>query len=89
MTRAPCVAASADCIPCHGPALRPTSAAPAARGADYVAVCRAADDLRRRVCGDTVTFVVNRNINYTNVCTYACSFCAFRQAGPEGGRPGV
>eukprot|EP00798_Chlamydomonas_sp_ICE-L_P000071 gene71-12891_t len=48
-----------------------------ARGADYNAVCDAANRLRRHVNGDTVTFVVNRNINYTNVCTFKCSFCAF------------
>lgn len=30
-----------------------------------------------RVCGDAVSYVVNRNINYTNVCTYKCAFCAF------------
>lgn len=48
-----------------------------ARGSDFEAVCRAANELRQRVCGDVVTFVVNRNINYTNVCTYACQFCAF------------
>ncbi|EFJ42944.1 hypothetical protein VOLCADRAFT_96978 [Volvox carteri f. nagariensis] len=47
------------------------------RGADHEAVCTAADELRRRTCGDTVSYVVNRNINYTNVCTYKCSFCAF------------
>lgn len=48
-----------------------------ARGADFEAVIRAADELRRRVNGDTVTYVVNRNINYTNVCTFGCQFCAF------------
>lgn len=48
-----------------------------ARGADFRAVCDAADGLRRRVCGGTVSFVVNRNINYTNVCTFSCQFCAF------------
>lgn len=62
-----------------------TPAGPAARGTDFSAVCAAADELRRRVCGDAVSFVVNRNINYTNVCTYACSFCAFRRAGGGGG----
>ena len=41
-----------------------------ARGADFDAVCDAADQLRAAVNGDTVTYVVNRNINYTNVCTY-------------------
>jgi FO synthase len=49
----------------------------AARGAEVVAVAAAADEVRRRVVGDEVTFVVNRNINYTNVCTYKCTFCGF------------
>ncbi len=49
----------------------------AARGADYDQVCDAADRLRARAVGDTVTYVVNRNINYTNVCSYRCAFCAF------------
>jgi FO synthase len=48
-----------------------------ARGPDFGAVCDAADALRRSVVGDTVGYVVNRNINYTNVCTYKCGFCAF------------
>lgn len=49
----------------------------AARSADFDAVCAAADALRRSVCGDVVTYIVNRNINYTNICTYKCGFCAF------------
>jgi FO synthase len=48
-----------------------------ARGADFAAVCQAADELRARRVGDTVTYIVNRNINYTNICTYGCKFCAF------------
>ena len=48
-----------------------------ARGDDLVAVVRAADGLRREVNGDEVTYVVNRNINYTNVCYFRCRFCAF------------
>jgi FO synthase len=48
-----------------------------ARGRDVGVVCEAADELRRRVCGDTVTYVVTRNINYTNVCYFRCGFCAF------------
>ena len=48
-----------------------------ARGDDFEAVVDAADKLRQRVNGDTVTFAVNRNINYTNVCYYHCKFCAF------------
>jgi len=49
----------------------------AARGDDFALVREAADHLRREQCGDTVTYVVNRNINYTNVCKYHCNFCAF------------
>ena len=48
-----------------------------ARGDDFVAVVRAADALRREINGDEVTYVVNRNINYTNVCYFKCQFCAF------------
>ena len=48
-----------------------------ARGADFDAVCAAADEARMRQCGDVVTYVVNRNINYTNVCALSCGFCAF------------
>jgi FO synthase len=49
----------------------------AARGPELGAVAAVADDLRRQTVGDVVTFVRNRNINYTNVCTYKCRFCAF------------
>jgi FO synthase len=48
-----------------------------ARGRELAAVLRAADDLCREVCGDTVSYVVTRNINYTNVCYFRCGFCAF------------
>ena len=48
-----------------------------ARGDAYQAICAAADELRRKVNGDTVGYVVNRNINYTNVCYFRCGFCAF------------
>ncbi|MGK5112452.1 bifunctional FO biosynthesis protein CofGH [Geodermatophilus sp. CPCC 205506] len=50
-----------------------------AEGADLEALCRLADDLRRDVVGDEVTYVVNRNINFTNVCYVGCRFCAFAQ----------
>ena len=46
-------------------------------GSDLRAVLDAADRLREAVAGDTVTYIVNRNINYTNICTYHCGFCAF------------
>ena len=49
----------------------------AARGTEFVAVCEAADEVRSKVNGDVVTYVVNRNINYTNVCYFRCQFCAF------------
>jgi FO synthase len=49
----------------------------AARGGDYLRICQAADELRAAATGDTVTYVVTRNINYTNICLYHCGFCAF------------
>lgn len=49
----------------------------AARGSAVDEICHAADELRAHTAGDTVSYVVNRNINYTNVCHYACRFCAF------------
>ncbi|KNX37293.1 bifunctional FO biosynthesis protein CofGH [Luteipulveratus halotolerans] len=48
-------------------------------GAELDALCRLADDLRRDTVGDAVTYVVNRNINFTNVCYVGCRFCAFAQ----------
>jgi FO synthase len=50
-----------------------------AEGADLEAVLRWADDVRRDTVGDDVTFVVNRNVNFTNVCYTGCRFCAFAQ----------
>jgi FO synthase len=49
----------------------------AARGDEFDVVCEAADGLRRRMNGDVVSYVVNRNINYTNICYFRCQFCAF------------
>jgi FO synthase len=46
-------------------------------GRDLDEVIAAADQLRHESVGDTVTYVVNRNINYTNICLYHCGFCAF------------
>jgi len=48
-----------------------------ARGAEVTAVARLADSLREQAVGDVVTWVHNRNINYTNVCTFKCKFCGF------------
>jgi FO synthase len=48
-----------------------------ARGEERERVLAAADRLRREVTGDVVTYVVNRNIQYTNVCYFRCGFCAF------------
>jgi FO synthase len=47
------------------------------RGDEFEYVCRAADELRRELSGDVVRYVVNRNINYTNICYFKCQFCAF------------
>ena len=46
-------------------------------GLEYNATVLVADVLRRRTVGDVVTYVVNRNINFTNVCIKRCGFCAF------------
>ena len=48
-----------------------------ARGGDFNAVVELADHVRRERAGENVSFVINRNINYTNVCTFKCRFCAF------------
>ena len=48
-----------------------------ARGHERDRVLAAADSLRREVCGDEVSYVVTRNIQYTNVCYFRCGFCAF------------
>jgi len=57
----------------------------ATRGVYAQAVVEAADDLRKQARGETVTYVVNRNINYTNICTHHCSFCAFSKTSSKGG----
>lgn len=53
-----------------------------ARGDQVDAVAGVADRLRRQAVGDTVTYVINRNINYTNLCYFKCGFCAFSK-GPR------
>jgi 7,8-didemethyl-8-hydroxy-5-deazariboflavin synthase CofH subunit len=53
-----------------------------ARGREVAAVAQLADELRASTVGDTVTWVSNRNINYTNVCTFKCRFCGFSK-GPR------
>ena len=62
-----------------------------ARGRERERVLAAADALRREVNGDTVTYVVTRNINYTNVCYFRCGFCAFSKGklAGEPARPAV
>lgn len=57
----------------------------AARGNAALAVVQTADEMRRSTRGDTVTYVINRNINYTNICTFACSFCAFSKTSAKAG----
>jgi 7,8-didemethyl-8-hydroxy-5-deazariboflavin synthase CofH subunit len=46
-------------------------------GNDLVALAKVADELRRRAVGDRITYVVNRNLNFTNVCIVGCAFCGF------------
>jgi len=61
----------------------------AARGDAFQYVCSEADELRRQRVGERVTYVVNRNLNYTNVCTYKCKFCAFAKGTPARGLRGA
>ena len=64
------------------PRVTETEALFGARGDQVEAVAWTADQLRRRTVGDLVTYVVNRNINYTNLCYFRCGFCAFSK-GPR------
>lgn len=48
-----------------------------ARGKGFEAICKSADQLRYNLVGDSVSYIVNRNINYTNICYFKCQFCAF------------
>ena len=49
------------------------------------AIAQTADHLRQQQVGDTITYVINRNINFTNICEQHCSFCAFRRDADEAG----
>src|SRR6202165_2234297 len=51
-------------------------------GVDLIGLVRVADELRRGAVGDRVTYVVNRNLNFTNVCIVGCAFCGFSR-GPD------
>jgi FO synthase len=51
-------------------------------GADLLALVKVADELRRREVGERITYVVNRNLNFTNVCIVGCAFCGFSR-GPD------
>src|SRR4051812_17241835 len=51
-------------------------------GDDLVALVKTADELRRRTAGDAITYVVNRNLNFTNICFVGCAFCGFSR-GPK------
>lgn len=53
-----------------------------ARGDEIEHIAKVADTLRERTCGDEVTWVINRNINYTNLCYFRCGFCGFSK-GPK------
>lgn len=57
----------------------------AARGGAAEAVVAAADEFRRARAGEAVTYVINRNINYTNICSFSCSFCAFSKTSAKSG----
>jgi 7,8-didemethyl-8-hydroxy-5-deazariboflavin synthase CofH subunit len=51
-------------------------------GNDLLALVKVADELRRRAVGDKITYVLNRNLNFTNVCIVGCAFCGFSR-GPD------
>lgn len=55
-------------------------------GDDVAAIAAFADNLRRETVGETVTYAVNRNINYTNICLYKCGFCAFSKGSTKAER---
>ena len=55
------------------------------QGADLQLLRSRADGLRRRLVGDTVTYVVNRNLNASNICVQRCTFCAFRRDADQPG----
>jgi FO synthase len=57
-----------------------------ADGPDVARIAKAADALRRKSAGDDVTYVVNRNIHYTNICLYKCGFCAFSKGSAKAER---
>ncbi len=67
----------AACLAGHTPSWRELLPLTEATGGDLHALCATADELRARQAGDRVTYVVNRNINFTNVCIKKCKFCAF------------
>ncbi|MCY4264693.1 MAG: 5-amino-6-(D-ribitylamino)uracil--L-tyrosine 4-hydroxyphenyl transferase CofH, partial [Gammaproteobacteria bacterium] len=67
----------AKCLNQEIPELEEVSALFQARGDDFTHVTKQANALRRRINGETVSYIVNRNINYTNVCYFKCQFCAF------------
>src|SRR6202163_1322009 len=54
----------------------------AVEGDDLLALVKVADELRRRTVGDCITYVVNRNLNFTNICIVGCAFCGFSR-GPD------
>jgi FO synthase len=61
----------------HEPGVEEITTLFSARGREVAAVAALADELRAQAVGDVVTYVNNRNINYTNVCTFKCRFCGF------------
>ena len=58
----------------------------AVQGDDLLALVKVADELRRRNVGDCITYVVNRNLNFTNVCIVGCAFCGFSRGPKRTGR---
>ncbi len=70
----------------HLPAVKEAETLFKVMGDELFALIHVADELRRRIVGDVVTYVINRNINFTNICVNKCLFCAFSKSpgSPEG-----
>ena len=73
-----------SCLEGADPTVEDTVVLLGTSGLEFSTLIMTADELRRRQVGDVVTYVVNRNVNFTNVCIKRCGFCAFSRASTSG-----
>jgi len=71
-----------DCLEGREPGIADALILANVSGGDLEALCLVADEVRRRTVGDMITYVVNRNLNFTNICMVGCAFCGFSR-GPN------